>query len=221
MTIHKEGYRIISVVFFTLVIINLIIYFLGSVSSIVFNLCLFASFVFFGFITLFFRSPNREKVIADNILVSPADGEVVIIGEVDEIEYFADRRLQISIFMSAYNVHVNWYPISGIISYFRYHPGRYIVAWHPKSSEKNEHTSIVIQRKDKQEVMLRQIAGYVARRIISYAEEGQEVSQGDQLGFIKFGSRLDIFIPIEARILINVHDKVEGAKTVIAELPNN
>jgi phosphatidylserine decarboxylase len=218
MTIHKEGYRIISETFIVLVIINLVIFYTDAGNGIMY-LVVPASVFFFVFVTLFFRSPQREKVISDSVLVSPADGEVLIIEEMTENEYFTDRRLQVSIFMSAYNVHVNWYPVSGIIRYFKYHPGKYIVAWHPKSSDMNEHTSIVIQRKDNTEVMLRQIAGYIARRIVSYAEEGKHVVQGDQLGFIKFGSRVDIFLPIDSKLKVSLHDKVEGAKTIIAELP--
>ena len=176
-----------------------------------------AAFVF-GFLAYFFRNPSREVLLTnDSVVLAPADGRVVVIEEAPEREYFRDQRLQVSIFMSPTNVHVNRAPLGGIVNYFRYHPGKYLVAWHPKSSEQNERTTVVIGN-GQQEVLLRQIAGAMAKRIVSYFDEGDAVEQGADIGFIKFGSRVDLFLPLSARLEVEVGDKVKGNVTVLARL---
>ncbi|MCX6258513.1 MAG: phosphatidylserine decarboxylase family protein [Bacteroidia bacterium] len=217
MGIHKEGFGILTGLYVILLISNICL-FLWCPYLAINYLFLAGSLFLVVFITRFFRSPKRVPVISENEVISPADGQIVNIEEVVENEYFKDKRMLVSIFMSAHNVHVNWYPIGGIISYFRYHPGKYLVARLPKSSEKNERTSIVIRNNKGQEILLRQIAGYVARRIVSYAAEGSEVSQCGQLGFIKFGSRIDLFLPMNTKIKVTLHQKVTGTQTVIAEI---
>ncbi|MDR1895581.1 MAG: phosphatidylserine decarboxylase family protein [Prevotellaceae bacterium] len=178
-------------------------------------------FIIFIFMLRFFRSPNRPLKPVAGAVLSPCDGKIVIIQEVEETEYFKDRRLQVSVFMSVNNVHINWIPLSGKITYFRHHQGQYLVAWHPKSSEKNERTTFVINN-GKTEILFRQIAGYVARRIVTYVKEGDTVEQNRQLGFIKFGSRMDLFLPLNAEICVKEGDTVRGTNTVIAKLePNN
>lgn len=152
----------------------------------------------------------------ENLIFSPADGTVVNIKEVCEPEYFRDKRLLVSVFMSVWNVHINWYPLTGIVKYFRYHPGKYLVAWHPKSSELNERTSVVLLDSKEREILVRQIAGIVARRIVYYPEEGMNVQAGEEMGFIKFGSRLDVYLPLSAKILVKHKDKVKGKSTPLA-----
>jgi phosphatidylserine decarboxylase len=215
MKIHKEGYRILTVlaVSFALINIGMLVVLPEAVviSTIV-------SLFLFGLVLQFFRNPNRDILVADdNLIYAPADGKIVVIEETFENEYFEDQRLQVSIFMSPTNVHVNRNPVSGTVNYFRYHPGKYMVAWHPKSSSENERTTLVIDNGD-EEVMLRQIAGAVAKRIVNYTEEGQHVTQGSDFGFIKFGSRVDVFLPIDAKIKVKKGQKVKGNKTIIAEL---
>ena len=166
----------------------------------------------------FFRNPKRETPLNANHLISPVDGKVVIIKEVYEKEYFKDPRIQVSIFMSPINVHVTRYAMSGIVRFSKYHPGKYLVAWHPKSSELNERTTIVIENEIFGEIMYRQIAGAVARRIVNYAEEGKQVVQGEDAGFIKFGSRVDLFLPLNANIDVKVDDLVKGGIQKIAHL---
>ena len=166
----------------------------------------------------FFRVPNRTAPEGDNLIICPADGKVVVIEEVEETEYFKDRRIQISIFMSPLNVHANWNPISGETTYYKYHPGKFLVAWHPKSSTENERSTVVTKHKNGQEILFRQIAGAVARRICCYAKEGQEVKAGSEFGFIKFGSRIDVFVPLDTELMINLDDVVQGKTTVIGKL---
>ncbi len=215
-SIHKEGYKILSGLFFTLLIINLTIRHVTDNADV---LLLFtsASLFLFLFTAYFFRYPKRFLVADDTIVIAPADGKIVAIEEVYEPEYFKDKRLQVSIFMSPTNVHINWTPISGEVKYTKYHPGKYLVAWHPKSSEKNERNSVVIED-DGFEILVRQIAGALARRIVNYCEEGDEIEQGKQLGFIKFGSRVDLFLPIGTKLEVSLREKVKGNKTVIARL---
>ncbi len=165
----------------------------------------------------FFRMPKREMTVAENAIVCPADGKVVIIEEVFEPEYFKDKRLQVSVFMSPLNVHVNRYPTNGIVKMFRYHAGKYLVAWHPKSSTLNERTTVVLENKNGKEVLVRQIAGAVARRIVCYAKEGEDVKQNEELGFIKFGSRVDLFLPLDTKIKVDRDQIVKGGQTIIAE----
>ena len=171
----------------------------------------------FLLIVSFFREPLKTVIPNDENILSPADGKVVVIEKVVENEYFKDERQQISIFMSPLNVHVNYHPVNGSIKFFKYHAGKYLVAWHPKSSEENERTTIVVEHPKHGEILVRQIAGAVARRICSYCPPGNKVEQGSQLGFIKFGSRLDVFLPIDAQVQVSLNDKVVGAGTVLAK----
>jgi phosphatidylserine decarboxylase len=164
----------------------------------------------------FFRNPKRNVISDENIILAPVDGKVVVIEEVFEGEYFKDKRLQISIFMSPINVHVTRYGLSGLVKFSKYHPGKFLVAWHPKASEENERTTIVIENKTFGEVLYRQIAGALARRIVNYAQEGMQVIQGTDAGFIKFGSRVDIFLPLGTPLNVALNDKAVGGKTVIA-----
>lgn len=217
MKIHREGYQTIGLI---VVIIGLAIYFINyynPVQSPVHYLFYFISLVFLGFILRFFRDPQREVTKNNTLLLSPADGKVVVIEEAVETEYFNDKRLQVSIFMSPNNVHKNWYPSCGTVKYYRHHPGKFLVAWHPKSSELNERTTVVVKRKDGVEILLRQIAGAVAQRISCYAEEGKEIEQGQELGFIKFGSRVDIFLPVGTKINVVKNQKVKGCSDIIAQ----
>lgn len=166
----------------------------------------------------FFRSPIKRVTPDEGIVLCPADGKVVVIEETEETEYFQDRRIQVSIFMSPINVHVNRNPISGIVSYFKYHPGKFLVAWHPKSSTDNERTTVVVKNQSNVEVLFRQIAGAMARRIVWYVKENDAVTQGAEFGFIKFGSRVDLFLPLGTEVTVNIGDKVVGGKTVIAKI---
>ncbi|MDR1170109.1 MAG: phosphatidylserine decarboxylase family protein [Prevotellaceae bacterium] len=177
-------------------------------------------FILFIFMFRFFRIPNRSLFPVKGAVLSPCDGKIVIIQEVEETEYFKDRRLQVSVFMSINNVHINWVPVDGKVKYFRHHQGEYLVAWHPKSSEKNERTTFVIDVNNKgtTEILFRQIAGYIARRIVTYVKENELVVQNQQLGFIKFGSRMDLFLPLGTEICVKKGDCVKGTETVIAKL---
>ena len=213
---HKEGHYIITVSFIITAMINLLsrsfidnntlIYSIGIVTIIILILIL-----------QFFRNPKRKAKINDNIIISPVDGKVVAIEKVYEKEYFKDERIQISIFMSPLNVHVTRYASSGKIKFSKYHPGKYLVAWHPKSSKKNERTTVVIENNIFGEILYRQIAGAVARRIVNYAKIGDEVVQGTDAGFIKFGSRVDLFLPLDSKIKVELDQIVKGAEDIIAE----
>ncbi|TVZ27400.1 phosphatidylserine decarboxylase [Gillisia sp. Hel_I_86] len=176
------------------------------------------SILFFLLIVQFFRNPKRPTQLNDASVVSPVDGKVVVIEEVMEKEYFKEKRLQVSIFMSPINVHVTRHPIGGLVKFSKYHPGKFLVAWHPKSSEENERTTVVVENKVAGEILYRQIAGALAKRIVNYAVEGQEVVQGSDSGFIKFGSRVDVFLPIGTKINVKLNDKVKGGVSVIANL---
>jgi len=216
MRVHKEGYRIITIVFIALLAIDLIFYFaLGKVGL---YIILLPSVLLLSFVLRFFRVPSRNPEMKSNSIYSPADGTVVTIEEVEENEYLKTRCIQVSVFMSVWNVHINWFPVSGTVKYFKYHPGNYYLAWHPKSSTHNERTSVAIERTDGMPLMMRQIAGAVARRIICYAKEGDKANQCQQLGFIKFGSRVDLFLPLDADIKVKINQKVTGIQTVIAEV---
>ena len=218
MTIHKEGFGIITITFIILLALNILLnIFIGSINFISATFGIL-SVIFIFFVLWFFRSPNRKMILKDNIIIAPADGKVVVIEEAFENEYFHDKRIQISIFMSPLNVHVNRYPISGKIVYSQYHKGEYLVAWHPKSSTHNERTSLVLETLNGVEVLVRQIAGAVARRIVTYSKLDSIVNQGDQLGFIKFGSRVDLFLPVNTRINVEINQKVIGNKTIIGYL---
>ncbi|MBL7816290.1 MAG: phosphatidylserine decarboxylase family protein [Saprospiraceae bacterium] len=216
LRIHKEGFLIIGGTFCVLAVINGLVMWLAH--PYVLGFTLFASLIFFGLVVQFFRNPKREIPLSDNKLVyAPADGKIVVIEETNEDEYFHDRRIQVSIFMSPLNVHVNRNPISGVVKYFRYHEGKYLVAWHPKSSTENERTTTVIDS-GKHQVLFRQIAGAVARRIIAYVKEGDTVWQGKDMGFIRFGSRVDVFLPLDAEILVKIDEVSKGNQTVLARL---
>lgn len=172
--------------------------------------------VLLALVLWFFRVPDRRVAVDDASVLSPCDGKVVVVEEVDEPEYFRERRLQVSIFMSPLNVHINYHPISGTASYKRYHPGKYLVAWHPKSSTDNERCTLVVRNAALGEVLMRQIAGALARRIVTYPEVGEAAKQGVEFGFIKFGSRVDLFLPLNAKVMVNIGQKVQGGTTVIA-----
>ena len=199
--IHKEGYRIILNTIIILSVLNYAIAYFGI--EWLNTITLIVSIIFFLIILQFFRNPIRKVTATENEVVAPADGKVVVIKEVEETEYFKDKRLQVSIFMSPINVHVNRYPINGKVQYAKYHPGKYLVAWHPKSSTKNERTTIVVEN-DKIAVLFRQIAGALARRIVMYSLENDIVNKGDDFGFIKFGSRVDLFFPVGTKIEVEL-----------------
>jgi phosphatidylserine decarboxylase len=172
--------------------------------------------VFLILILQFFRNPKRHVSVTDHNIIAPVDGKVVVIEEVYEPEYFKDKRLQVSIFMSPINVHVTRYPVNGLVKFSKYHPGKYLVAWHPKASEENERTTIVVENNLFGEILYRQIAGALARRIVNYAEEGTQVVQGTDAGFIKFGSRVDLFLPLGTKVDVQLNQKAIGGKTIIA-----
>jgi phosphatidylserine decarboxylase len=218
MSIHKEGYKILIYSFFALAILNIVIYLLTGGNRIVLWLAGASSLSLYVFLLFFFRLPTRNLEPDPCLIYAPADGKVVVIEETDEMEYFGDRRIQVSIFMSPFNMHSNKYPVSGNIRYVKYHPGKYMVAWHPKSSELNERSTIVIQTPCGTEILVRQIAGAVARRIVTYSKKDTVVSQGDELGFIKFGSRVDIFLPVGTRIEVPILQQVKANKSIIAKI---
>ncbi len=217
MVIHKEGYKILTYLFVVLLIVNLAVYYLLPESTAIrWTVWGISAFVYI-MILQFFRSPRRLIITNDNHVIAPADGKVVVIEEVEEPEFFNEKRKQVSIFMSPVNVHINRNPISGMVTYFKYHPGKYLVAWHPKSSTENERTTIVVTSKNGTSILLRQIAGALAKRIVWYLQAGEEVKQGEELGFIKFGSRVDVFLPLDAKVTVTIGEKVKGGSTVIAE----
>ncbi len=217
MTIHREGKTLLFVLLIVLFGLNWAVsYFLPM--PILQNTLIVVSIIFYLLILQFFRLPIFEIKKNDTHVIAPADGKVVVIEETEETEYLKSKRKQVSIFMSPINVHVNRMPVAGTISYFKYHPGKYLVAWHPKSSTENERTTVVAKMKNGTEILFRQIAGALARRIKWYVQEGQTLQQGDEFGFIKFGSRVDIFLPLNAKILVKPGDITKGGKTVIAEL---
>ena len=200
-----------------LLAINLLVFYLIS-NTIVTWILGVPSFLILLFIIRFFRKPKRPLIVDENTIYAPADGTVLVIEETEENEYFKDKRIQISIFMSVWNIHINWFPISGIIKYFKYHPGKFLIARLPKSSTENERTTVVIEDKSKRQILVRQIAGVIARRIISYAKEGKEVGQNSELGFIRFGSRVDVFLPLDAKVNVKLGDKTKGTQTIIATI---
>mgnify|MGYP001795817567 CR=1 FL=1 len=216
---HKEGKSIILITFFIVVAIVITAQYFITLEWLRFVVQLAALF-FLVLILQFFRNPKREVTPNFDEILAPVDGKVVVIEEVEETEYFKEKRKQISIFMSPINVHVTRYAASGTITFSKYHPGKYLVAWHPKSSTENERTTVVIRTPKFGEVLYRQIAGALARRIVNYAEEGEQVVQGQDAGFIKFGSRVDLFLPLDSQICVKLNQKVTGAKTCIAMLPS-
>ena len=211
---HKEGNAIIGITLTLLFALNYITH-LITVKEWIIHLILGTSIILLILILQFFRNPKRPLTLDCNKIYAPADGKIVVIEEVEEPEFFKDKRKQISIFMSPINVHVNRYPISGTVKYAKYHPGKYLVAWHPKASTKNERTSVVVENKNAT-VLFRQIAGALAKRIVMYCKEGDEAIQGEDFGFIKFGSRVDLFLPLETNLDIKLNDIVKGGIQVIA-----
>ena len=214
---HKEGYKIILIAtilfgFSTIAIENFItISWLNKLMAVVL-------LIFYVLVLQFFRNPKRKTVLNEHHIIAPVDGKVVVIEEVFEKEYFKDKRLQVSIFMSPLNVHVTRYPIGGKINFSKYHPGKYLVAWHPKASEENERTTIVVANNTVGEILYRQIAGAVAKRIVNYAKPNMQVVQGTDAGFIKFGSRVDLFLPLHSKINVKLNSTVKGGEQVIANL---
>ena len=218
MGIHREGYKILFFGFLILLLINVIAgIFIRDLMFVKWILGI-GSLVLYIFLLFFFRLPARHLEPDPGLIYAPADGKVVVIEETEENEYFKDKRLQVSIFMSPFNMHSNRYPVSGRIKYVEYHSGHYMVAWHPKSSELNERSTIVIETAGGTEILVRQIAGAVARRIVTYAKTNQVVKQGDELGFIKFGSRVDIFLPVGTEIEIPILQQVKANKSIIAKI---
>ena len=221
MKISREGFKIIAVSgIIMLALWTLMFYMLKAEDKLWLLIALaVVLFVFWLFIISFFRSPRRVRIHDDDLVFSPCDGRVVVTEIVKDNEYFdGEEKMQVSIFMSVTNVHINWYPVGGIVKYFKYHPGRFLVAWHPKSSTDNERTTTVVETKNGVEVLFRQIAGAVARRIVSYVKVGDKVDQNSIFGFIKFGSRIDILLPKDAKLLVEIGDKVVGTQTPIARI---
>lgn len=219
MYIHKKGYGVIATVLLIacVIVAAAFVFFPAIIILQILTTVLLSIIVFWSF--TFFRVPtNRNTTIEKNAVVSAADGEVVVIEEVEENEYFHDKRIQISIFMSAYNVHVNWFPINGVVSYYKYHPGKKLFAINPKSSELNERNTLVVKDEQGREVMFRQIAGVMARRIICNVDKGSAAKVGEEFGIIRFGSRVDFFLPLDSEINVKIGDKVRGKISVIAHL---
>ncbi len=213
---HKEGFRIIAVTFLIFAVLSILVHF--KIENDILQKGLFLVLLILVVLILqFFRNPKRNFILNPEQVLSPVDGKVVVIEEVYEKEYFKDKRLQVSVFMSPLNVHVTRYPVGGNIVYSKYHPGKFLVAWHPKSSEENERTTVVVKSEAFGEVLHRQIAGALAKRIVNYATAGQEVSQSSDSGFIKFGSRVDIFLPLSTKINVKLNQKVVGGVTVVAQ----
>ncbi|MCK0180427.1 phosphatidylserine decarboxylase family protein [Flavobacteriaceae bacterium S0862] len=214
---HKEGHKIIIITTAIVVAATLLADEFISISWLRMLLQI-AFLVFFVLILQFFRNPKRHTKLNDKQVLSPVDGKVVVIEEVEETEYFNDKRIQVSVFMSPINVHVTRYPIGGNVLYSKYHPGKYLVAWHPKSSTENERTTVVVENQTYGKVLFRQVAGALAKRIVNYAKESVEVNQGSDQGFIKFGSRVDLFLPLDTNIKVQLNQKVKGGESIIAEM---
>ncbi len=214
---HKEGYKIMTITAIILIAINMVSYNYIETYWLKFAI-LVVSILFFLLIIQFFRNPTRTTAHNDRHIIAPVDGKVVAIEEVFEKEYFKEKRLQISIFMSPINVHVTRHPVGGKVTYSKYHPGKFLVAWHPKSSEENERTTVVVKNEVAGEILYRQIAGALAKRIVNYAEVNTEVVQGSDSGFIKFGSRVDVFVPIGTKVNVEINQKVKGGVSVIADV---
>lgn len=220
MNIHKEGIAPIAIAFTLVLVVNLIVSWTTHKTAVEVITALI-TIPLLLLIVWFFRDPFRPVMPDDSVIICPADGKIVAIEKTVENEYFKDERLKISVFMSPLNVHVNRYPVTGQITYYKYHPGKYLVAWHPKSSELNERATVVIKNEKYGEILVRQIAGTVARRIVTYAKKNDYVFQGAELGFIKFGSRVDIFLPADAEIKIRLNQKVRGNIDIIAGTVKN
>ena len=218
MTIHREGFNSIAIGTLIFGAINMSVYYFFSASMMwLCNIIFVLTLALLLFLISFFRIPNRKLTINENAIIAPADGKVEVIEETTDEEYFKTKRLQVSIFMSPANVHVNRNPISGDVVYNQYHKGKYLVAWHPKSSTENERHSVVIRKNDK-EILVKQIAGALAKRIVNYLQVGQKVSQAGEMGFIKFGSRVDLLLPVGTKVNVELNQAVQGGVTVIADL---
>ncbi len=215
--IHQEGKKILQRLLIILGLTNFLVFWLSQ-NEWVENIVLLISIGIYILVLQFFRNPKRAMEASPKQVIAPADGKIVEIVEIEEQEYFNDKKIQISIFMSPLNVHVNRYPINGVVKYAKYHPGAFLVAWHPKSSLLNERTTIVVEGDDGQEVLFKQIAGAVARRIVMYAKDGHKAVRGTDAGFIKFGSRVDVILPADANVLVKVGDKARGGEQILAEL---
>lgn len=218
MTIHREGRKLLFWMLIVLAAINFGLNQWIPEQGTVLNVVLLVSVLLYLIVLQFFRSPNIKLPNDEKLVFAPADGKVVVIEETMEEEYLHEKRKQISIFMSPINVHVNRSPIAGIVEYFKYHPGKYLVAWHPKSSFENERTTMVVKSHNGVKILVRQIAGALARRIKWYVKEGTPLAQGGEFGFIKFGSRVDIFLPLDAEVLVRIDEKTKGGRTPIAKL---
>lgn len=216
MRIHKEGYKIILITFFILIVLSMLVAWLIPYPYLRYFLY-FGFFIHLLWTMRFFRYPQRKVNMGIDHILSTADGKVVAIEETYEEEYFKENRLLISVFMSPFNVHINWYPFNGVIKYVKYHEGKYLVAYHPKSSEINERNSIVVEKEPGKNILIRQIAGIMARRIISYANEGEVIEQGEEFGIIRFGSRVDFYLPLNVDVKVKLNEKVTAQQTVIAE----
>jgi len=218
MTIHKEGYTTIAITVLLIFVMNAVVsYKYYDITWLRWFIYIF-SFALFVIVLQFFRNPSRSFSSGDNLVICPADGKVVVIEETEEGEYFKDKRLQVSIFMSPVNVHINRNPISGVVKFFKYHPGKYLAAWNPKSSTENERTTTVVEHSSGIPVLFRQIAGALARRIVWYVKEGDQVKQTEQFGFIKFGSRVDVFLPVGTKVNVELNQVVKGGITTLATL---
>ena len=218
MTIHKEGYTTIAITILLIFVINAVVdYKYYDITWLRWFIYIFSAALFI-IVLQFFRNPSRTFSAGENLVICPADGKVVVIEETEEGEYFKDKRLQVSIFMSPVNVHINRNPISGIVKFFKYHPGKYLAAWNPKSSTENERTTTVVEHKSGTPVLFRQIAGALARRIVWYVKEGDQVKQTEQFGFIKFGSRVDVFLPVGTKVNVELNQVVKGGITTLATL---
>ena len=220
MTIHKAGYILLLKILIVLIILNLASFYFINNTSIVYTI-LGITVVMYLLVVNFFRFPNRVIIQDDNTILAPADGKIVVIEETEEPEYFKDRRLQVSIFMNIFNVHINWFPVNGVIKYFKYHKGNFAAAYLPKSSTENERTTTVVRMASGRKVLFRQIAGLIARRIISYMKVGEPVEQNSVCGFIKFGSRVDVLVPKDSELLVEIGDPTVGSQTPIARLRKN
>ena len=217
MKIHKAGHILLFKAFVLFAFINVLVYaFIPNI--IVFRAVLIVSGILYLLMVNFFRFPNRHIVVKDNTILAPADGKIVVVEETFEPEYLKKQCIQVSIFMNIFNVHINWFPVNGIIKFFKYHPGRYMAAYLPKSSTENERTTIAIEARNGQEIVMRQIAGAMAKRIVSYAPVGGEARQDEHAGFIKFGSRVDVYLPLGTEVCVKMGQATVGNETVIAKL---
>lgn len=214
MTLHKAGYSLLIKLLLALILVNVAIFYFVDNAAIVYTIWIITG-IFYLMTVNFFRFPHRHIVIDNNTILAPADGKIVVIEETEEPEYFKDKRIQVSIFMNILNVHINWFPVNGIVRYFKYHKGKFSAAYLPKSSTENERTTIVIECSNGQTILMRQIAGAMAKRIVSYAPVGEEARQDKHAGFIKFGSRVDLFLPIGTKIDVKLGQKTTGSQTII------